>query len=113
MLTLSDRSLEGVFDELRSDQLVDGVAIQNVRKIRSNQGLINNDSDDEHFAASTLPGVTGGQSNNGSRNTRPDIRTNSVSFSSTGKEWAAATTQGLQARDICFEFFDLMYLIDI
>jgi periodic tryptophan protein 2 len=66
-----------------------------------------NDPDDDHFAKSMLPGATGKSQNDGSRNTRPDIRTSAVAFSSTGREWAAATTQGLQVRRVlshCFLF---------
>ena len=57
-------------------------------------GLTANDSDDEHFATSVLPGVSG--NGDGSRSTRPDIRATAVAFSTTGREWAVTTTQGLQ-----------------
>lgn len=103
------RSLEGVLDELRSDQLVDGVSINNVAgKGKLNLGLASIDhSDDEHNATSALPGTNGGRGkNDGSRNTRADIHTSAVSFSSTGHEWAAATTQGLQVfKDHCINIF--------
>ena len=90
------RSLEGVVDNLRSDQLVDGVTTQNIsiKGLQSSHGIQVDDSDDEHFASSVLPGTSSG--GDGSRSTRPDIRTNAISFSPTGREWAAATTQGLQ-----------------
>lgn len=42
------RSLEGIVDQLRSDQIVDGVATQN---------LSVGDSDDEFQAYNTLPGA--------------------------------------------------------
>ena len=104
VIIVNFRSLEGVIDELRSDLLVDGVAITNVaRRGKLNAGLASIDhSDDEHNAASTLPGAGKAAQDSGSRITRPDIHTSVVAFSSTGREWAAATTQGLQAsRMIC------------
>lgn len=84
-----NRSLEGILDELRSDRLVDGISLDN---------LAVGDSDDEHLATSVLPGVTKGTSaaNDGSRTTRADIMSSCVRFSPTGREWVAATTQGLQ-----------------
>ena len=84
-----NRSLEGVLDELRSDRLVDGVNLDNLNDY---------DSDDENIATSVTPGASGGKgkANDGSRTTRPDILTTAVKFSSTGREWAAATSQGLQ-----------------
>ena len=84
-----NRSLEGVLDELRSDRLVDGVNLDNLNDY---------DSDDENVATSVTPGASGGKgkANDGSRTTRPDILTTAVKFSSTGREWAAATSQGLQ-----------------
>ena len=76
--------------------MVDGVAVQNLRSrgLKRSHGMTADDSDDEHFASASLPGVSGG--GDGSRTTRPDIRTNAIGFSATGREWAAATTQGLQ-----------------
>eukprot|EP00596_Hydrurales_sp_CCMP1899_P003442 CAMPEP_0119050586 /NCGR_PEP_ID=MMETSP1177-20130426/70734_1 /TAXON_ID=2985 /ORGANISM="Ochromonas sp, Strain CCMP1899" /LENGTH=830 /DNA_ID=CAMNT_0007029157 /DNA_START=526 /DNA_END=3015 /DNA_ORIENTATION=+ len=81
-----NRSLEGIVDDLRSDQLVDGIATQQ---------LSIGDSDDEFDAHNTLPGG-GKKSTDGSRSTRPTVLTTSLRFSPTGREWAAATTQGLQ-----------------
>lgn len=87
--------MEGVVDNLRSDQLVDGVSVQNVstRGLKRMHGMTADHSDDEDFAASVLPGTLAGD---GSRTTRPNIRSNAIAFSTTGREWAAATTQGLQ-----------------
>jgi hypothetical protein len=42
-----NRSLDGILDELRSDRMVDGVALDN---------LAVGDSDDEHGIDQTLPG---------------------------------------------------------
>ena len=82
-----NRSLEGIQDELRSDRLVDGIALDNLAP--------DDDSDDEHIAKSVLPGAkTDGA--DGSRTTRPQMLTAALRFSSSGREWAAATTQGLQ-----------------
>lgn len=79
---------------------MDGVAMGNLVTRGAISGL--NDPDDDHFAKSMLPGASGKSQNDGSRNTRPDIRTSAVAFSSTGREWAAATTQGLQVRQFAF-----------
>ena len=85
ILLIACRSLEGVLDDLRSDQLVDGVAIQN---------LPVGDSDDEYNAHNTLPGANGRKTGgDGSRSTRQTVLTSSIRFSPTGREWAAATTQ--------------------
>ena len=91
------RSLEGILDELRSDQLVDGVAVNALRVA---------DSDDEFDPYSALPGAAGRGGNtgggagrgagDGSRTTRPQVLTSAIRFSPTGRDWAAATTQGLQ-----------------
>jgi periodic tryptophan protein 2 len=81
-----NRSLEGVLDELRSDKLVDGVLVK---------AFGEGESDDEFLPESTLPGTSKGASD-GSRITKPEILTSAVRFSPSGREWAAATTQGLQ-----------------
>ena len=74
--------------EIRSDMLVDGVAVPM------------EDSNEGEMGLSTeldLPGAGKGNiKNDGSRSTRPEMLTAAVGFSSTGHEWAAATTQGLQ-----------------
>ena len=92
------RSLEGILDELRSDKLVDGISLDNLGGDASGD-----DSDNEHKAASMLPGTDGrrggaggGGAGDGTRTTRPQILTAAVKFSPTGREWGAATTQGLQ-----------------
>lgn len=83
---------------LRSDQIVDGISLENL-----NAG---DNSDDEYgFGAlkHDLPGSNKGRSganDDGSRTTRPVIMTCAVKFSYSGREWAAATSQGLQ---VCFK----------
>ena len=89
-------------EELRSDRLVDGVALDNIPA-----GDMQ-DSDGELKLGSGLPGASGkgrGQAGgagagDGSRTTRPQILTAAVRVSPTGREWAAATTQGLQVGDV-------------
>jgi periodic tryptophan protein 2 len=84
-----NRSLEGVVDNVRSDQYADGVPL----------AALGGDSDDEHHPYSALPGAGGGGRRagaDGSRSTRPEVVTGAVRFCPTGREWAAATTQGLQ-----------------
>jgi periodic tryptophan protein 2 len=89
MMPNKSRSLEGVLDELRSDKLVDGVAVD---------GVAVGDSDDEFNAHSALPGASrgGGAADLGARSTRPELVTTAIKFSPTGRDWAAASTQGLQ-----------------
>lgn len=73
---------------------MDGVSLDNV-----------NNSDDEDnadgggagkYAARPVPGGGSGSKTDGSRTNKAEILTTCVKFSSTGTEWAAATTQGLQ-----------------
>ena len=82
-----NRSLEGIVDELRSDRLVDGVSLD---------ALAVADSDDEFNAHSATPGGGKSKLNDGSRTTRPEVVTSALRFSPTGRDWAVATTQGLQ-----------------
>ena len=93
----SHRSLEGVLDELRSDRIVDGISKDTVQY----EGT--SDPEEEGLVTeSDLPGAGRGRGGNsaaksdGSRITRQDIRTTAIRFSGSGREWAAATTQGLQ-----------------
>jgi len=79
--------------ELRSDQLVDGIALDTLQT--------GNESDeDQQRDTDTLPGAEkGGRTagkDDGSRSTKPALITTSLRFSSSGREWAAATSQGLQ-----------------
>ena len=81
-----NRSLDGMVNEIRSDLLVDGVAVP---QEDDNEGELADDLD--------LPGAGKGNiKNDGSRSTKAEMLTAAVGFSSTGHEWAAATTQGLQ-----------------
>jgi periodic tryptophan protein 2 len=90
--------LDGVLDELRSDQLVDGISMDNLN------AELGGDSDEERLGSAGLPGSSGKSrggaggmgAGDGARTTRPQILTAAVRFSPTGREWAAATTQGLQ-----------------
>eukprot|EP01041_Mallomonas_annulata_P006791 gene6791-13750_t len=78
----ANKSLEGILDELRSDRLVDGVAVDSLRNLDA-------DSDnEEHNPHSNVPGAGKGSSKDGSRTTRPDISSTAVRFSATGREWA-------------------------
>ena len=80
-----NRSLDGILDELRSDRLVDGVVVDN---------LLDSEDDDND---NVLPGTqTRRRADDGSRTTKPTVLTSAIKFSPTGREWAAATTQGLQ-----------------
>ena len=79
--------MEGVLDKLHSGRLVDGVALDALDA--------GSDSDDKE-TRSALPGVAPGGATDGSRTTKPDIRTNALRFSASGREWVAATTLGLQ-----------------
>ena len=79
-----NRSLEGILDELRSDGVVDGVSLGNLL-----------DSEDEND--NVLPGTAGRRRvDDGSRTVKPTTLTTDVKFSPSGREFAVATTQGLQ-----------------
>eukprot|EP01036_Dinobryon_divergens_P026386 gene26386-35026_t len=82
-----NRSLEGIVDELRSDRLVDGVALDEI---------VIGDADQARRNA--LPGTNGmfGRASDGSRVTRPEVVTSALKFSPTGRDFAVATSQGLQ-----------------
>ena len=74
-------------NEIRSDMLVDGVPVP----------LGDEDDDAEITNDDGIPGAGKGNiKNDGSRSTKAEMLTTAVGFSSTGHEWAAATTQGLQ-----------------
>lgn len=79
-----NRSLDGVLDELNSKHLGDGGPIGFVQ---------DDDSDQEGPTALRLPGAKRGD--DGSRSTRVEVLTHQVSFSNTGREWAAVSAEGL------------------
>ena len=81
-----NRSLDGVLDMLRSDRLVDGIAVDATEI----------DSDDEQRPAQAARQSSGQGGNFGLRTVKPAIMSSAVSFSGSGREWAAATSQGLQ-----------------
>ena len=83
-----NRSLDGVIDNLNSRNLSDGIDVDVIR---------GDSDDDEHLAVSTLPGAGKGSSaRDGRRNTKEELIAACVKFSPSGRDWAAATTQGLQ-----------------
>ena len=81
-------SLDGVVDRINSRHIVDGIDVTTMR---------GDSDDDEHLAANTLPGAgKGSNARDGRRNTKEEVITSCVKFSPSGRDWAAATTQGLQ-----------------
>jgi periodic tryptophan protein 2 len=78
-----NRSLEGIVDEIRSDRLVDGVALDNLKDLGAGGGT-------------HLPGQKHSSLSDGSRTTRPEVITSALQFSPTGRDWAVVSTQGLQ-----------------
>jgi periodic tryptophan protein 2 len=77
-----NRSLDGILDELDSRKLGDGGPIDQ-----------NEDSADEHDFSTHLPGAKRGD--DGSRKSRVEVLTRQVGFSSTGREWATVSNEGL------------------
>ena len=78
-----NRSLDGVLDELNSKNLTDGGPIDE-------EAL---SDDDNKSRAFLLPGARRGD--DGSRKSRVEVLTRQLSFSSTGREWAAVSGEGL------------------
>jgi periodic tryptophan protein 2 len=76
-----NRSLDGILDELNSRKLADGGPID-----------VNDSGDDADFSAN-LPGSKRGD--DGSRKSKVEVITMQVAFSSTGREWAAVSNEGL------------------
>lgn len=77
--------------------LVDGVPVDRLsddEEENFNHSL--DDNDQHHGDAELLPGAGKGSKNDGTRNNSPEILSTALGFSPTGREWAAATTQGLQ-----------------
>ena len=81
-----NRSLDGVLDKLNSKLMTDGGPVSE----------IDQNEDEISAKASTafaLPGAR--RQDDGSRRTKLEVRSSCVKFSSTGREWAAVTTEGL------------------
>jgi periodic tryptophan protein 2 len=76
-----NRSLDGVLDQLNSKNLADGGPITEYN------------SADEGDYSSNVPGAKRGD--DGSRKSRVEVLTSEVAFSSTGREWAAVSNEGL------------------
>mmetsp|Transcript_4564 Transcript_4564/g.6469 ORF Transcript_4564/g.6469 Transcript_4564/m.6469 type:complete len:933 (+) Transcript_4564:1-2799(+) len=77
-----NRSLDGVLDELNSKDLGEGGPINRTEG-----------SDDEVHFATHLPGAK--RADDGMRKSRVEVQTAQVAFSSTGREWAAVSNEGL------------------
>ncbi|KAJ2704779.1 U3 snoRNP protein [Coemansia sp. IMI 203386] len=85
--------------QITKNQSLDGVQIKLNSKLMTEAGsadLIDSDgidSDSEKHADRSLPGVKSGDKSN--RLLKPEARTRDVKFSPTGRQWAAASTEGL------------------
>ena len=82
-----NRSLDGILEELNSKNLGNGGAIDH-----------GEDSADEQDYSTYLPGAKRGD--DGSRKSRVEILTRQVGFSSTGREWATVSNEGLHIYSI-------------
>ena len=81
-----NRSLDGVLDMLNSAHITDAGAANLIDDS-------DDDSDEDQPKGEDLPGVARGDLSK--RSTKLAIRTKGVAFSPTGRQWAAATTEGL------------------
>ncbi|KAJ1948790.1 U3 snoRNP protein [Linderina macrospora] len=79
-------SLDGVQEKLNSKNMTEAGPADLI----DSDGI---DSDTEKAADNSLPGVRSGDKS--SRVLRPEVRTRDVRFSPTGRQWAAASTEGL------------------
>jgi periodic tryptophan protein 2 len=77
-----NRSLDGILDELNSKNLADGGPIDTTH-----------DSEDETDFSFFLPGAKRGD--DGSRRSKVEVMVSQVSFSSSGREWALVSNEGL------------------
>ena len=77
-----NRSLDGVLDELNSKNLGEGGPLDDM-----------NESGDEADFSSLIPGAKRGD--DGSRKSRVEVMSLQVAFSSTGREWATVSNEGL------------------
>jgi len=80
---------------------VDGVSLDNLEEVRPEEGSNHRPKSSDTSAKgpskpfkSTIIGSS--RIDQGSRTVRPELLTSSIRFSPTGREWAAATTQGLE-----------------
>ncbi|KAJ2781926.1 U3 snoRNP protein [Coemansia javaensis] len=81
-----NQSLDGVQDKLNSKHMTEAGPADLI----DSDGI---DSDTEKHADRSLPGVRSGDKS--SRLLKPEVRTRDVKFSPTGRQWAAASTEGL------------------
>ncbi|KAJ2858697.1 U3 snoRNP protein [Coemansia erecta] len=81
-----NQSLDGVQVKLNSKQMTEAGSADLI----DSDGI---DSDTEKQADRSLPGVKSGDKSN--RLLKPEARTRDVKFSPTGRQWAAASTEGL------------------
>lgn len=90
-MILFHSSLEGIVDKLRSDRLVDGIAVDN---IQTSENTLK-------FKINKLPGVGGNQKaisqlSTNTKLVKNEIMTYALQFSITGREFAVVSTEGLQ-----------------
>ena len=90
-----NKSLEGILDEINSKNMTDGINVETLRGGNLRGAGVARDQGSEFLAANVLPGA-GGSRDGGQRNVRPELITHGIRFSPSGRDWAAATTQGLQ-----------------
>jgi periodic tryptophan protein 2 len=90
-----NKSLEGIVDEMNSRSMTDGINVETLQGGNLRGAGVARDQSTEFLAANVLPG-TGGTRDGGQRNVRPELITHGIRFSPSGRDWAAATTQGLQ-----------------
>ena len=100
-----NRSLEGILDELRSDQLVDGVVAS---QLPSLEPAVGRQVGKLH---SQLPGTKSSSSNS---RTLLELTTSALKFSPTGREWVVATSsQGLQVFSLDDQLIFAPFNLDI
>ncbi|KAJ2808159.1 U3 snoRNP protein [Coemansia guatemalensis] len=81
-----NQSLDGVQEKLNSKHMTEAGPTDLI----DSDGI---DSDTEKQADRSLPGVKSGDKSN--RLLKPEVRTRAIKFSPTGRQWAAASTEGL------------------
>lgn len=89
-----NRALEGVIDYLDTRNLSEGGPLELIDHTDSESSDDEDDNREESRRQSiSLPGVQSGYYSQ--RRVRPAIRTRSVRYSPTGRQWACCTTEGL------------------